>query len=351
MTETDETLPKRCLALYSGGLDSIVAIKILEDQGIDVQPLYFATPFFGFQALLEPERFRQEHFQRFGIRPHIVDYTDEFIPILARPAHGYGKHFNPCIDCKIGMLKMARKMLEPQQASFVITGEVLGQRPMSQRRDAMQVIERDTGLKDRLLRPLTAHHLKPTLPERCGIVNREAMLAIAGRGRKIQEEMAHAFGIHDIPNPAGGCLLTYEQSARKVRQTFERFAPALPSRYDLMLDVLGRKIVLDSGTVLIIARNEPENALMEHLTFPGNIFIKLTEIPGPFGVLRSDNAPRYLERAAGICLRYSKARGQTGHIALWGDAPDRLTGAIAAPVLEEDEIRALQIDGATGHFS
>lgn len=349
MTETGDTLHKRCLALYSGGLDSIVAIKLLAEQGIDVQPLYFATPFFGFQALIDPEPFIREHFTRFGIRPRIVDYTDEFIQILARPAHGYGKHFNPCIDCKIGMLKMASKMLEPLQASFVITGEVLGQRPMSQRRDAMNVIERDAGLKDRLLRPLTAQHLKPTLPERCGMVDREALLAIAGRGRKAQEELAHAYGIFDIPNPAGGCLLTYEQSARKVRHTFERFAPALPSRYDLMLDVLGRKFMLDAGTVLIVARNEQENELMAHLVHPGNLFLKMAGIPGPFCILRGDSAPILLEKAAGICLRYSKARGQSGITALWGEAPDGLNRVVSAPVLDDDEIRALQIDGTSAH--
>lgn len=344
MTEKINTFPKRCLALYSGGLDSIIAIKLLADQGIEIEPLYFATPFFGFQALLDPEPFTKAHLTRFGIRIRIIDYTDEFIKILADPAHGYGKHFNPCIDCKIGMLKMAKDMLAPLQASFVVTGEVLGQRPMSQRRDAMNIIERDAGLKDLLLRPLTAQHMKPTLPERSGIVNRAALPAIAGRGRKVQEEIAHAHGIFDIPNPAGGCLLTYAQIAHKVRRTFERFAPALPSRYDLILDVVGRMFMLDAATVCVVSRNEQETDLMAKLNYPGNTFLKLTGIPGPLCIIRGEHACDNLEKAAGICLRYSKARGQSGLHALWGVSPQNLDQTVRAPIMDEDEIRAYLIE-------
>lgn len=338
MRQTIEISARRCLALYSGGLDSIVCVKLLEAQGIEVLPLFFATPFFGFEALLDPETFRQGHRHKFGIDPRIVDYTDSFIEILAAPAHGYGKHFNPCIDCKIGMLKAAKTMLADLGAAFIATGEVVGQRPMSQRRDAMNVIEREAGLKDILLRPLCAPSLKPTRPENDGIVRRADLPAITGRGRHKQEELAHQFGITDIPNPAGGCLLTYEQSALKVRHTFRRFAPGLPTRADLILDVLGRKFMLDDTTAVAVARDESEGERMERQVYPGNIFVWLMDVPGPLGILRGD--ARHLDKAAGLCLRYSKARGQTGIRAAWGYAPASVAGSLTAPVLEEDVIRA-----------
>lgn len=337
-------LPRRCLALYSGGLDSIVSVKLVAEQGIEVIPLFFATPFFGSQALLDPDKFRSQHIERYGIHTNLVDYTEDFIRILAAPRHGYGKHFNPCIDCKIGMLKRARELLSELQAAFVITGEVLGQRPMSQRRDAMHIIERDTGLKDLLLRPLCAKHLQPTLPERCGLINREKLLHISGRGRKIQEDLAHRYGISDIPNPAGGCLLTYAQSAFKVRHTFERFANSLPSPSDLWLDVLGRKFKLDNQTYMAVARDEHECNQLERMDYPGNIFMRIFDVPGPICIIRGVLSPENLKLAAGICLRYTKARGQGAMKAIWGPSPTMMDNFVLAPLLGEALIRDHLLD-------
>jgi tRNA U34 2-thiouridine synthase MnmA/TrmU len=335
----------RCLALYSGGLDSIVSVKLMQDQGIDVIPLYFATPFFGLPALLDPELFRQGHLKNYNIQIHLIDYTDDFIEMIAKPLHGFGKHLNPCIDCKIGMLKKTHTLLTAMHASFVITGEVLGQRPMSQRRDAMHIIERDSGLKDILLRPLCAHHMPPTLPERIGIVNRGALLEIAGRGRKIQEDLARSYGITNIPTPAGGCLLTYEQIAAKVRQTFERCAPQLPSRYDILLDVVGRKFLLDAVTVLMVSRNEHENNIICRLTCPGNIFLKIAGIPGPLCILRGNITRENLEKASSICLRYSKARGKSMFKALWGITPYAMDQSVDTRILSDDVIKGFQVEG------
>lgn len=351
MVSNDSSMPpRRCLALYSGGLDSILSIKLIAGMGIEVIPLYFATPFFGSQALLEPHKFSTTHLKRYGVRPHIVDYTSDFIAILAKPRYGYGKHFNPCIDCKIGMLKRARTLLSEMQAAFVITGEVLGQRPMSQRRDAMNVIERDAGLKDLLIRPLCARHMPPTEPERSGMVNREALLDIAGRGRTIQEDLARRFGLTEIPNPAGGCMLTYAQSAHKVRHTFARFAPDLPDAADLWLDVLGRKFMLDERTALVVARNEHECESMALLKHAGNIYLRITDHSGPLCILRGDASPVNIELAAGICLRYSKARGSPIGKAAWGESPLSMEHPVDAPLLAEDMIRGLLIDaqGASG---
>jgi len=338
-------MPRRCLALYSGGLDSILSIKLIAAQDIEVIPLFFATPFFGSQALLEPQNFKSSHFKRYGVCPTIIDYTSDFIEILARPRHGYGKHFNPCIDCKIGMLKRARTLLSEMHASFVITGEVLGQRPMSQRRDAMNIIERDAGLKGLLVRPLCAQHMATSEPERRGLIKREALLHISGRGRTIQEDLARQYGLNDIPNPAGGCLLTYAQSASKVRHTFARFAPDLPDAADLWLDVFGRKFVLDERTALVVARNEHECDLLAKLNLPGNVFLRIINEPGPLCILRGDANPANLELAAGICLRYSKARERCAVKAAWGASPSAMEHIMEAPHLPEDTIRGLLQDG------
>ncbi len=344
VSDDESTLPRRCLALYSGGLDSIVSIKLVAEMGIEVIPLYFATPFFGSQALLQPQKFIADHFKRYGIQPHVVDYTQDFIQILADPRHGYGKHFNPCIDCKIGMLSRARTLLDEMRASFVISGEVLGQRPMSQRRDAMNVIERDSGLKGLLIRPLCARHMPESIPERMGLVNRQALLGIAGRGRTIQERLALRYGLSEIPNPAGGCMLTYAQSAYKVRHTFARFAPGLPEPADLWLDVFGRKFMLDDRTALAVARNEHECDLMALLNHTGNIFLKIIDHPGPLCIMRGEAGPVNLGLAAGICLHYGKARGRSAVKALWGRSPTEMQNSMEAPILAEDTIRGLLLD-------
>jgi tRNA-uridine 2-sulfurtransferase len=333
---------RRCLALYSGGLDSLVCVRFVRELGIEVVPLYFATPFFGFNALLSPSEFKENHFSKFGIMPEIIDYTDDFIKILSAPKHGYGKHMNPCIDCKIGMLKKAKELLNEYSASFVITGEVLGQRPMSQRKDTMNVIERDSGLKGLLVRPLCARHMTPSIPEMEGIIKKEDMLDITGRGRKRQEKIALSYGVlkEDIPAPAGGCLLAYVNIAEKVRQTIDRFSPKIPTRADLVMDVIGRKFIFDPDTVMIVPRDEHENKIAETLKFPGNVFLKIDNIPGPTVVIRGNVSTGNLELAASICLRYTKSRGTKGSSASWGESPENMDKSIVVPVIDESLITA-----------
>jgi hypothetical protein len=238
------------------------------------------------------------------------------------------------------MLKIAKSLLNDFHASFVITGEVLGQRPMSQRKDAMNIIERESGLKGVLVRPLCAGHMPISVPESEGIIRKEDMLDIAGRGRKRQENLALSFGIlkNDIPSPAGGCLLTYAQIAEKVRETIERHSPDIPSKADFLMDVVGRKIALGEETVMIVPRDEKENDIAETLKFSGNCFLKIEDIPGPTAVIRGKSDGKILEHAAGICLRYTKERGKSGHVAMWGVAPDSLVNKVKVPVLDDDSI-------------
>lgn len=335
---------KRCIALYSGGLDSILAIKVIEEQGIDVIPLFFCTPFFGFEALMDPGTFKTRHRQRYGLDIRIVDFTSDMIEIMSSPKHGFGKHMNPCIDCKIGMLKRARYLLDDMHATFVITGEVVGQRPMSQRKPMLDVIARQSGLEDILLRPLCARNLPETLPERLGVVDRERLWGISGRGRKVQIERALSYGISEdmIPTPAGGCLLTDEQIAARVRKTFENCFPELPCKADLLLDIVGRRFMLDTSTVLVVGRDEKENQVLSTFMDPGNVFMRIRDVPGPLCVIRGSSSVEVLKKAAGICLRYGKAKGVSGLTAVYGMDPSNMDGKIEAPVFTEEYCRTLQ---------
>ena len=337
---------RRCIALYSGGLDSIIAVKLLMSQGIDVIPLFFATPFFGLNAIRNPEEYKSEQFERYGLYVHVIDYTDDFIQILVAPKHGYGRWLNPCIDCKIGMLNKAKSLLEPFNASFIITGEVLGQRPMSQRRDTMNIIARDAGCKNILLRPLSAKHMAPTEPELSGIVDRGALLDITGRGRKPQLEIARSMGIKPqfIPTPTGGCLLTNAEVAAKVRHTIERLKPQPPTRFDLLMDVVGRKFILDGSTTLIVARNEEENRVLSEMVFPGNTFMRISGYPGPLAIMRGTRSQENLSIAASICQRYSKARGMKYVKACWGDSPGSMNEAIDARLIDDNILKGYQFD-------
>jgi tRNA-uridine 2-sulfurtransferase len=333
---------RRCIALYSGGLDSILAIKVIQQQDIDVIPIYFCTPFFGFDTLKDPESFRTMHAEKYGIDIQVIDFTDDMIRIIDNPHHGFGKHLNPCIDCKIGMLKRAKMILEEREASFVITGEVLGQRPMSQRRQIMRAIEKESGLVDLLLRPLCARNLEETLPERLGIVKREELWELTGRGRKIQIERAHAFDIkkEDIPTPAGGCLLTDRRISQKVSHTFGRCSPSLPDSADIMLDVVGRKFILGASTVLMVSRDEGEGELISTIRSPRNVFLKILDVPGPLCILRGEITKEKLETAAGICLRYAKTRGVDGQVAVYGEDPYQMSQTVEAPVFSIEQCKA-----------
>ena len=339
-------LSKRCIALYSGGLDSILAVKMIEQQHIDVVPVHFYSPFFGFEIMRDPQSYKEYHSKNYGINVHLVDYTQDIIQIVKKPKYGHGKHLNPCIDCKIGMLKRCSTLLETLNASFVITGEVLGQRPMSQRKDSMRSIERDSSLEGLLLRPLCAKQLPETIPEREGIVDRELLGDIVGRGRKSQIMLAARYGIDKdkMPTPAGGCLLTDEQISFKVAGTFKRFDPELPGTPDFLLDIVGRQFVLDEKTVLVVSRNEEENEMLCSMNNSGNIFLKIADVPGPLCVLRGNISQDNLTKAAAICMRYGKARGLSGKRALVGEDPSQLTRTIDSPVVSEEYCKTFQID-------
>lgn len=297
-----------CLALFSGGLDSLLSCKLMQQQNLRVLGLHFISPFFG-----RPDRI--EHWQReHGIDILPVDVSRDYVQLLLDgPKWGVGKCLNPCVDCKIFMLSRAREMLAMFGARFIVSGEVLGQRPMSQRKDALGLIRNEAEVRDVLLRPLSAASLPQTPMEESGLVDRGKLPDITGRGRKPQLELAREFGIREIPTPAGGCLLTDPGSCA-------RFWPLIcraenPGPEDFLLTQLGRQYWKD-GYWLTIGRNKQDNQSLLQQVQARDIVFKFVDIPGPIAVgrqLSEQWSEEMIQSAAALLLQFSpkakKARG------------------------------------------
>ena len=276
------TTERHVVALYSGGLDSILAIKLLEVQGVRVTPLHFVSPFFGKPQMV--------HFWKktYNISPLLVDAGEDFVAMLAkRPAHGFGKVLNPCVDCKILMLRKARTIMQEMGASAIISGEVLGQRPMSQRSDALNLIRNEARVKDVLVRPLSALKLPETAPEQAGIIDRSRLMGIYGRGRKDQMALAARFGITTIPTPGGGCNLGEKEKARSYWQILTKLP--CPTARDFYLADGGRQL-WDFGSSpqwLVIGRNQDSNDILMHHAGPEDILLKARDFSGPIALFHS----------------------------------------------------------------
>jgi tRNA-specific 2-thiouridylase len=307
----------RAISLFSGGLDSICATRLVMEQDIEVIAVKFVTPFFGYEILGDPDNYRLETKEKYGIDVRIVDISDEYLQLLRQPSHGFGKYFNPCIDCKIFMLSRARTMLKELKCSFLITGEVLGQRPMSQRRDTLNVIERDSGNRTILLRPLSAKLMNETEAEREGLIDREKLLDFSGRGRSRQIALAKSYGIVDYPAPAGGCILADPILSRRISYIYSgKFVvnQASMNVTDILLLLVGRQFILPGGGWLILGRDEKENLKIDDLREDGDIRLDIEERPGPIALLRrakeiyptNDTRDADVSLAAGLVVRYAK---------------------------------------------
>jgi tRNA-specific 2-thiouridylase len=329
----------RAFSLLSGGLDSLLATRLVMEQGIEVTGLHFITPFFGYLKKGEEARHQERWEKLYGIHARIIDVSEGYFRVLRNPRYGYGKNFNPCVDCKIFLLSKAKAMMEEGGADFLITGEVLGQRPMSQRRDTMRIVERDSGTEDFLLRPLCARLLKPTRPETEGLVDRERLLAIAGRSRKPQMELAERMGIRQYPSPAGGCVLTDPELANRVRKSFSR-SPVI-SVNETLLFLVGRHFQLTEAQHLVVGRREEENQRLVDLSREGDIHLKVRGIPGPLGLLRGRPEESGLILAGSIVARYSKARGQERVEVLYGRR-ENFDGRLQVAPAKDEEILPLR---------
>lgn len=266
------------LGLFSGGLDGLLAIKLLEEQGLKIKPLHFFSPFFGFPA-------KRGHWKKvYGLDVTMIDVGQDFVNMLATgPTYGVGKVINPCVDCKILLLTKAKALLDKYGAKFIATGEVVGQRPMSQRRDTLNVISRDAHVRDVLLRPLCAKSLPPTPAEESGLVDRSRLGDFFGRGRKAQFELAAKYGITDLPSPAGGCLLTEKENARRYWPLF--YFLRQPQVSYFYLANVGRQYWFNNAW-LSLGRNRQDNESLLSFFQEGDLCLSLRDFPGPLGLLR-----------------------------------------------------------------
>ena len=310
--------PKRAAALISGGLDSLLAAKVVLDQGVDVEGINFYTGFCvegHTHAIRKRDRSREKRnnalwvAEQLGIKLHIVDIIEEYKDIVLNPKHGYGANLNPCLDCKIFMVNkaLAADVLD-RGFDFVITGEVVGQRPMSQRADTMPLIARESGAGDRLLRPLCALNLPPSLPEREGWVDRGKLYGFHGRDRKPQMELARSYGFSGYAQPAGGCcFLTDEHYSGKLVDLWQARGERDYEFDDIMLLKVGRHIRPAPHYKLIVGREEGENNFLAGYR---RRFVHLNTVShtGPLTLIDGAPSPDDLILAARIAARYSQGR-------------------------------------------
>ena len=327
-----EEKKKKVVALLSGGLDSQLAIKMMQEQGFDVSAVAIKTPFCDFDCGRGCGFEIRERADDLNVNLKTVYLGDEYIEMLKHPKHGIGAGFNPCIDCRSMMFDAAKKHMEEIGAEFIISGEVLGQRPMSQHAPALRTIEKESDLVGKIVRPLSAALLPETDPEKDGLIKRENLGMIRGRTRRGQLDMAKKYGIENPPNAGGGCLLTEPHFGIKAKDLFSHTKN--PTINDIDLLKIGRHFRLDEETKFIVGRNKDENEMIKAIALPGDILLEAKDFVGPVSILRGSNAKQHLKFASSITLRYSDAPNNEQAIVSIKD--NDLVEEIASKSAEED---------------
>jgi len=329
----------KAVALFSGGLDSILAVKLIQEQGIEVKGVNFKTPFFGLDKTLVS-------IKNLDIDLEIIDITQELLEVLRNPRYGFGKNMNPCIDCHALMFKKAGEYMTKIGASFILSGEVLGERPMSQNRSSLGIIERESGFEGRILRPLSALLLAETIPEEEGLVDRNKLLDISGRSRKRQMELAVKMGIEDYPSPAGGCKLTEPAFSKRLRDLFTQDVFSLE---DIELLKLGRHFRLSTNIKLVVGRNKEENEQLQNFFQDGDFLFKAKNLKGPVSLLKK--GPKVgdglLDKSCQITARYCD-RNEEENEKVSIDYYRKLKGIVKTKKVKpliEDELESLRIQG------
>ena len=310
-------IQRKAVALISGGLDSMLAVRVLQDQGVHVEGLNFFTGFCvegHTHAIRKKDSSKPKRnnalwvAERLAVKLHLVDVVEEYRDVVLNPRYGYGANLNPCLDCKIFMVTRALEWMRERGFDFIATGEVVGQRPKSQRKDTMPIVQRDSGAEDLLLRPLCAKRLPPTLPEREGWVDRELLLDFSGRSRKPQMALAKKYGLDDYAQPAGGCcFLTDPQYSVKLTDLWRNRGDRAYDLDDIMLLKVGRHIRPGSGFKVIIAREEGEGRFLQGYR---KRFVSLTTLShgGPEALLDGAATDSDIELAARLVARYGQGR-------------------------------------------
>jgi len=290
--------PVHALGLLSGGLDSMLAAKILLRQGIKVTAIIFQTPFFGSARGVSAVRLLEIPFR-------IEDITADHLSMVKDPRYGYGKNMNPCIDCHAMMFARAGDLMAEMKADFLFSGEVLGQRPMSQNMRALKIVEELSGYTGLILRPLSAKLLPETLPEKKGQVDRNQLMDLQGRSRKIQMEKAHEWGLTEFPTPGGGCLLTDPGFSARLRDLFNTAPEA--ERIDVEKLKVGRHFRLPGGSRAVVGRHHQDNEELKELVREGDILLKQNDAPGPLTLLDGSASRADILTAAALTARYTKS--------------------------------------------
>lgn len=304
----------KAVCLYSGGLDSILAIHLVlkaAELKIVIIPIKFITPFFDYKNKEELEKEAAYLKERFNIKLRTVDLTNEYLRLLDKPKHGFGKNLNPCIDCKILMLEKAKEIMQKEKAEFIFSGEVVGQRPKSQMRDKLLIIEKEAALENILLRPLSAKLLKETAIEKKGILNREKLYDISGRSRSVQLTLAQKFDIRYFTTPSGGCLLTDHEYARKLKIIKEK----IKLNSHLVKFLKWGRVFIIKNKLFVVGRNDDENKKLLYLAENRDLIIQPKEIPGPLCVFICDSKVsghpqdgKFLKVLCSICAKYTLKR-------------------------------------------
>ena len=293
----------RALALFSGGLDSMISVKLITQQGIDVTAIHIDM---GFGSSKDKSELLKTRAKMVGADFEIVNIREQFVKeILFDPKYGYGKNFNPCIDCHGNMFRVAKGLLSKFDASFIITGEVLGQRPMSQRSEAIKNVTRLAGDEEGgiILRPMSAKLMTPTIPEKEGWVDREKLLGVEGRSREVQLRLAKEYGFEEFESPGGGCLLTESAFEQKIRDllAYEKF-----TTQDIDLLKVGRHLRLPDGAKLVIGRNQEENEQIAKIKNDKYLFAKANDIAGPLNLISKNATIEDKNLASRLILTYTK---------------------------------------------
>lgn len=330
---------RKAVVLFSGGLDSILATKLILEQGVEVYALHFFSIFCDFKSK-KNDRHIEKIIDILRVPLKVIDITQEFLEIVKDPRYGRGSNMNPCIDCRIFSFKKAKDYMNEIGASFIVTGEVVGERPMSQTRHAISLIEKRSGLNGLIVRPLSARLLEPSVPEKEGVVDRDRLMDIQGRKRDRQFALAKRFGITEYPNPAGGCLLTDKGFSNRLKDLF-RYSPNYDI-CDIHLLKTGRQFRINGSAKLIVGRNKRENEILLSFSKPGDYIFDIIGIPSPIGLVRGSVSEEEIALSSSIVARYSDAKSDKVKVSYKKLPSEKLILFITKPTIDQ-EITPLRI--------